>query len=50
MRLTDFLNEADQVKAKEKKPKKIKPNKGHESPILPKEDLLSESKSQKSNL
>ncbi len=32
MKITDFLNEADQVKAKEKKPKKIKPNKGNESP------------------
>lgn len=32
MRLSNFLNEAEQVKAKDKKPKKIKPNKGHESP------------------
>ena len=32
MKITDFLNEAEQVKAKDKKPKKIKPNKGHESP------------------
>ena len=32
MKLSNFLNEADQVKAKEKNPKKIKPNKGHESP------------------
>jgi hypothetical protein len=31
MRFIDIL-EADQVKAKEKKPKKIKPNMGHESP------------------
>ncbi len=31
MKFTDIL-EADQVKAKEKKPKKIKPNMGHESP------------------
>jgi len=32
MKLSNFLNEADQVKAKDKKPKKIKPNKGNESP------------------
>lgn len=31
MKLSNFLNEAEQVKAKDKKPKKIKPNKGHES-------------------
>ena len=31
MKFIDIL-EADQVKAKEKKPKKIKPNMGHESP------------------
>ena len=44
MRLTDFLNEADQVKAKEKKPKKIKPNKGHESPHPYQGRLVGESK------
>ena len=44
MRLTDFLNEADQVKAKEKKPKKIKPNKGHESPHPTQGRLVGESK------
>ena len=32
MKLNDFLNEAKQVKAKDPKPKKVKPNKGHESP------------------
>jgi hypothetical protein len=32
MKLSNFLNEAEQVKAKDKKPKKIKPNKGNESP------------------
>ena len=47
MRLTDFLNEADQVKAKEKKPKKIKPNKGHESPHPYQGRLVGESKPQK---
>ena len=31
MRLSEIF-EADQVKAKEKKPKKVKPNMGHQSP------------------
>jgi len=47
MKLTDFLNEANQVKAKEKKPKKIKPNKGHESPHPYQGRLVGESKPQK---
>jgi predicted Zn-ribbon and HTH transcriptional regulator len=47
MKITDFLNEADQVKAKEKKPKKIKPNKGNESPHPMRGRLVGESKPQK---
>ena len=47
MKLTDFLNEANQVKAKEKKPKKVKPNKGHESPHPYQGRLVGESKPQK---
>ena len=47
MKLQDFLNEAKQVKAKDPKPKKIKPNKGHESPHPMRGKLVGESKPQK---
>ena len=47
MKLQDFLNEAKQVKAKDPKPKKIKPNKGHESPHPMRGKLVGEAKPQK---
>jgi len=47
MKLSDFLTEAKQVKAKDPNPKKIKPTKGNESPHPMQGKLVGESKPQK---